>query len=69
MYRFSKEMLAFIQTLVAFCPYCIANEPNTAGPMDNYYTEALLDYEAVTYEAFHSYLIEGLDYWYELFPP
>jgi hypothetical protein len=43
--------------------------PNCAGPMDNYYAEALRDYAAVNYEALHSYLIEGLRYWYELFPP
>ncbi len=36
--------------------------------MDNYYAEALRDYAAVTYEALRSYLIEGLRYWYELFP-
>jgi hypothetical protein len=38
--------------------------------MDNYYAEAraLRDYAAVTYETPHSYLIEGLRYWYELFP-
>jgi hypothetical protein len=49
--------------------YYAANVPNTAGPMDNYYAEALRDYSAVTYEALHSYLIEGLRYWYELYPP
>jgi hypothetical protein len=59
-YRFSKELLAFLQTLVAFCPYYVANDPNAAGPMDSYYAEALRDYAAVTYEALHSYLIEGL---------
>jgi hypothetical protein len=37
--------------------------------MDNYYAEALRDYAAVTYEALHSYLIEGPRFWYELFPP
>ncbi len=56
-YRFSKELLAFLQTLVAFCPYYVAKDPNAAGPMDNYYAEALRDYAAVTYEALHSYLI------------
>jgi hypothetical protein len=45
------------------------HDPNAAGPIDNYYAEALGDYAAVTYEALHSYLIEGLRYWYELFPP
>ncbi len=68
-YRFSNELLAFLQTLVAFCPYYVANDPNTAGPMDSCYAEALRDYTAVTYEALHSYLIEGLRYWYELYPP
>ncbi len=43
--------------------------PNCAGPMDNYYAEALRDYAAMNYEALHSYLIEGLRYQYELFPP
>jgi hypothetical protein len=42
-------MLAFLQTLVALCPYYIANDSNAAGPMDNYYTEALRDFAAVTY--------------------
>jgi hypothetical protein len=37
--------------------------------MDNYYAEALRDYAAVNYEALHSYLIEGLRCWYELFLP
>jgi hypothetical protein len=68
-YRFSKELLAFLQTLVVFCPHYVANDPNAAGPMDSYYAEALRDYAAVTYEALHSYLIERLRYWYELFQP
>ncbi len=37
--------------------------------MDSYYAKALRDYAAVTCEALHSYLIEGLRYWYEKFPP
>ncbi len=48
------------------------HDPNATGPMDNYYAETLRDYAAVTFhEALHSlsYLIEGLRYWYELFPP
>jgi hypothetical protein len=48
-YRFSKELLAFLQTLVAFCPYYVGNDPNTAGPMDIYYAEGLRDCAAVTY--------------------
>jgi hypothetical protein len=77
-YSFSKELLAslqtgqtlaFLQTLVAFSPYYVANDPNAAGPMDSCYAEALRDYAAVTYEALHRYLIEGLRCWYEKFLP
>jgi hypothetical protein len=41
---------------------CPGHDPNAAGPIDNYYAEALRDYAAVTYEALHSYLIEGFRY-------
>jgi hypothetical protein len=54
----------FLQTLVAFCPFYVANDHNAAGPMDNYNAETLRDYAAVTYEALHNYLITGLRYWY-----
>ena len=40
-YRFSKELLALLETLVAFSPYYVANDPNAAGPIDIYYNEAL----------------------------
>ena len=37
--------------------------------MDNNYADTLRDYAAVTYEALHSYLVEGLRYWYDLYSP
>ncbi len=40
-YRFSKELLALLETLVAFSPYYVANDPIAAGPIDTYYNEAL----------------------------
>jgi hypothetical protein len=43
-YRFSKELLALIENLVAFSPYYVANDPNAAGPIDIYYNEALNKY-------------------------
>ena len=36
-YRFSKELLAFLETMVAFSPYHVANNPNAAGPADAFY--------------------------------
>ena len=45
---FSKELLIFIETLVAFSPYYRANDPRAAGAMDNYYTDTLRDYGGVS---------------------
>jgi hypothetical protein len=42
-HRFSKELLAFIETLVAFCPYYRGNYPRASGAMDTYYTDTLRD--------------------------
>ena len=39
-YRFSKELLAYIETLVAFCPYHRQDDPRTAGALDEFYTAA-----------------------------
>jgi hypothetical protein len=46
------------------------HNPIAAGPTDNYYgPQGVRNYAAVTCKALHSYLIEGLSYWYELYPP
>ena len=37
LYCFSKELLAYLETIVAFSPYYIQNDPCTAGVMDNFY--------------------------------
>jgi hypothetical protein len=34
--RFSRELLAFLETMVAFCPYHISNDLSAAGPMDTH---------------------------------
>eukprot|EP00291_Cryptomonas_curvata_P026977 CAMPEP_0172174524 /NCGR_PEP_ID=MMETSP1050-20130122/13718_1 /TAXON_ID=233186 /ORGANISM="Cryptomonas curvata, Strain CCAP979/52" /LENGTH=88 /DNA_ID=CAMNT_0012846521 /DNA_START=349 /DNA_END=615 /DNA_ORIENTATION=- len=45
-YRFSKEILAYIETLVAFSPWNKQNDPHTAGALGAFYTAALQDYAA-----------------------
>ena len=68
-YRFSKELLALLETLVAFSPYYVANESNAAGPIDIYYNEALNEYASITYDVLHGFIIEGLQEWYQKWPP
>jgi hypothetical protein len=36
-FRFSRELVAFLETMVAFSPYHVANDPNAAGPSDIFY--------------------------------
>ena len=68
-HRFSKELLAFLETLVAFSPYYRANDPRAAGAMDNYYTDTLKDYGNISYDTPHNCLIDELTDWYQRFPP
>ena len=70
-YRFSRELLAYLETLVAFCPYHVANDPYAAAPMDSYYDEALKRYrdQKVPYDTLHEYLTQGLSEWYARFKP
>ncbi len=59
-YRFSKELLALIETLVALSPYYVANDPNAAGPIDIYYSEAPNEYASmITNDVLHGFIIEG----------
>ena len=58
-YHFSEKLLALIETLVALSPYYVANDPNAAGPIDIYYSEALNEYASITYDVLHGFIIEG----------
>ena len=67
-YRFSKELLAYLETCVAFSPYYLQNDPRTAGVMDVYYNSALQAYAGIPYEDLHAYLTRRLTGWYKKFP-
>jgi hypothetical protein len=69
LYCFSKELLAYLETIVAFSPYYIQNDPRTAGVMDNFYSAALQAYASVSYKDLHQNLIRRLKAWYEIFKP
>ncbi len=52
-YRFSKELLAYIEMSVAFSLYYGQDDPRTAGAMDMYFWDALQAYADVTYKHGH----------------
>jgi hypothetical protein len=68
-YRFSRELLAFLETMVTFSPYHVANNPNAAGPSDAFYEAALAQYKKVSYDNLHNYIEDGLVEWYARFKP
>jgi hypothetical protein len=68
-YRFSKELLAYLEMCVAFCPYYRQDDPRTAGAMNTYYRDALQAYAAVPYKDLHAYLERRMGAWYFKFKP
>jgi hypothetical protein len=68
-YRFSRELLAFLETMVVFSPYHVANNPNAAGPADAFYETALAHYKKVPYDKLHDYIADSLVEWYNCFKP
>jgi hypothetical protein len=68
-YRFSKELLAYIEMCVAFSPYYRQDDPRTAGAMDTCFRDALQTYADVTYKDLHDYLARRFHAWYARFKP
>jgi hypothetical protein len=68
-YRFSKELLAYIEMCVAFSQHYRQNDPHTASAMDMYLRDALQTYADVTYKDLHDYLARRFHAWYTKFKP
>jgi hypothetical protein len=68
-YRFSKELLAYLEMCVAFSPYYRQDDPRTAGAMDMYFRDALQAYADVPYKDLHAYLERRFSDWYTKFKP
>ncbi len=70
-YRFSKEILAYIETLVVFSQLYRQNDPHTVGALGAFYSAALQDYAAwyapIKYGDRHQHLTWRLMVWYNLF--
>jgi len=66
---FSKNLLAYLETLVAFCPYYRADDARMAGKMEAFYQEAINRYKAYTDDKLHGYITGKLTKWCDLYRP
>jgi hypothetical protein len=64
-FRFSKQMVAYVETLVAFSPYYVAGDPRTQGRVDNFYHQALERYKDFPYKDFHKYIARKMAAFYK----
>ena len=68
-YMVSKELVAYLETLVAFTPYYRADDARMSGKMENFYMKALGRYNTFTYKDFHKYFARKLIDFYDRFEP
>jgi hypothetical protein len=66
---FSKELLAYFETLVAFCQYYHADDPQVTTHIDEYFHSALEKYRGIPNDELHGFLTERLTGWYDKYPP
>jgi hypothetical protein len=66
---FSKNLLAYLETLVAFSPYYRADDARMAGKMEAFYQEAINRYKAYTDDKLHGYITGKLTKWCDLYRP
>ena len=64
-FRFSKQFVAYVETLVAFSPYYVAGDPRTQGRVDNFYHRALENYKDIPYKEFHNYIARKMAAFYK----
>ena len=67
-YLFSKELVAYLETLIAFSCYYRADDSRMAGKMEQFYTQALTRYKGFKYPDFHAYIARKMTAWYKQFP-
>ena len=66
---FSKNLLAYLETLVAFCPYYRADDARMAGKMEAFYQEAVKRYKEYPDQKLHHYITKKLTAWCDLYRP
>ena len=66
---FSKNLLAYLETLVAFCPYYRADDARMAGKMEAFYQQAVHRYKEYPDKQLHQYITRKLTAWCHLYRP
>ena len=66
---FSKNLLGYLETLVAFCPYYRADDGRMAGKMETFYQQAVHRYKDFTDKQLHQYITRKLTAWCDLYRP
>ena len=66
---FSKNLLGYLETLVAFCPYYRADDGRMAGKMETFYQQAVHRYKDFTDKQLHQYITRKLTAWCQLYRP
>jgi hypothetical protein len=66
---FSKNLLGYLETLVAFCPYYRADDGRMAGKMEAFYQQAVHRYNDFTDKQLHQYITRKLTAWCHLYRP
>jgi len=66
---FSRNLLAYLETLVAFCPYYRADDALMAGKMEAFYQEAVKRYKDYPDKKLHQYITKKLTAWCDLYRP
>ena len=64
-YQVSKELVAYLETLVAFTPYYRADDARMSGKMELFYQQALLRYKDYPYDEFHQYITRKMTAFYK----
>ena len=66
---FSKNLLGYLETLVAFCPYYRADDGRMAWKMETFYQQAVHRYKDFTDKQLHHYITRKLTAWCQLYRP
>ncbi len=68
-YMVSKELVAYLETLVAFTLYYRGDDGSMSGKMETFYMKALKRYKPYSYKDFHKYISKKLIAFYDHFDP
>ncbi len=66
---FPKNLLGYLEALVAFCPYYKADDGRMAGKMEIFYQQAVHRYKDFTDKQLNQYITSKLTAWRQLYRP